>query len=70
MAARHQMPPGCSAAAEAAGRCVCCAGDCPHCLATVDGVGYLRTCQVRAASAMQLRAIPMSQAGAEECSGR
>ena len=32
------------------GGCLCCAGDCPHCLATVDGVGYVRTCQVRAAS--------------------
>jgi len=29
-----------------AGGCLCLAGDCPHCLATVDGVAYVRTCQV------------------------
>ena len=28
------------------GGCLCLAGDCPHCLATVDGVSYVRTCQV------------------------
>lgn len=31
-----------------AGGCLCLAGDCPHCLATVDGVSYTRTCQVAA----------------------
>ncbi len=30
------------------GGCLCLAGDCPHCLATVDGVSYVRTCQVAA----------------------
>lgn len=30
------------------GGCLCLAGDCSHCLATVDGVGYARTCQVTA----------------------
>ncbi len=30
------------------GGCLCLGGDCPHCLATVDGVAYVRTCQVRA----------------------
>lgn len=30
------------------GGCLCLAGDCPHCLASVDGVGYVRTCQVPA----------------------
>ena len=30
------------------GGCLCLAGDCPHCLATVDGVAYVRTCQRRA----------------------
>ena len=30
------------------GGCLCLAGDCPHCLATVDGVSYVRTCQVTA----------------------
>src|SRR5688572_17579244 len=29
------------------GGALCLAGDCPHCLATVDGVAYVRTCQVR-----------------------
>ena len=29
----------------AAGGCLCLAGDCPHCLAIVDGVAYVRTCQ-------------------------
>lgn len=27
------------------GGCLCLAGDCPNCLATVDGVAYVRTCQ-------------------------
>ncbi len=30
------------------GGCLCLAGDCPHCLASVDGISYTRTCQVRA----------------------
>ncbi|MCB0227400.1 MAG: (2Fe-2S)-binding protein, partial [Anaerolineae bacterium] len=30
------------------GGCLCLGGDCPHCLATVDGVAYVRTCQVAA----------------------
>lgn len=30
------------------GGCLCLAGDCPHCLATVDGVSYVRTCQTPA----------------------
>lgn len=34
------------------GGCLCCAGDCPHCLATVDGVSYVRTCQTAANPAM------------------
>jgi glycine cleavage system aminomethyltransferase T len=28
------------------GGTVCLAGDCPNCLATVDGIAYVRTCQV------------------------
>src|SRR5687767_2553636 len=28
------------------GGCLCLAGDCPHCLASVDGVAYVRTCQI------------------------
>lgn len=34
------------------GGCLCLAGDCPHCLATVDGVSYVRTCQVVAQPGM------------------
>ncbi len=34
------------------GGCLCLAGDCPHCLATVDGVSYVRTCQTRAKPGM------------------
>jgi len=34
------------------GGCLCLAGDCPHCLATVDGVSYVRTCQVAARPGM------------------
>ncbi|MEO6222486.1 MAG: glycine cleavage T C-terminal barrel domain-containing protein [Vicinamibacterales bacterium] len=29
-----------------AGGCLCLAGDCPHCLGTVGGIAYVRTCQV------------------------
>ena len=35
---RAEMPP-------TVGGCLCLAGDCGHCLATVDGVSYVRTCQ-------------------------
>ncbi|MDA1045282.1 MAG: (2Fe-2S)-binding protein, partial [Verrucomicrobia bacterium] len=31
-----------------------CSGDCPHCLATVDGVSYIRTCQVKARSGQDI----------------
>lgn len=36
------------------GGCLCLAGDCPHCLATVDGVAYVRTCQEAARSDMRI----------------
>ena len=26
------------------GGCLCLAGDCPHCIATIDGISYVRTC--------------------------
>lgn len=29
----------------AGGGALCCEGDCPHCVATVDGISYVRTCQ-------------------------
>ncbi len=34
------------------GGCLCLAGDCSHCLATVDGVSYIRTCQVKVQAGM------------------
>ena len=30
------------------GCCLCLGGDCSHCVATVDGVSYVRTCQTKA----------------------
>lgn len=40
------------------GGCLCLAGDCPHCLATVDGVSYVRTCQVAARPGMVIKRHP------------
>jgi glycine cleavage system aminomethyltransferase T len=40
------------------GGCLCFAGDCPHCLATVDGVAYRRTCQVAAGAATVVESHP------------
>ncbi len=34
------------------GGCLCHAGDCPHCLVTLDGVSYVRACQTRAKAGM------------------
>ena len=34
------------------GGTLCCGGDCPHCLATVDGISYIRTCQIAAKPGM------------------
>ncbi|MCB0047819.1 MAG: (2Fe-2S)-binding protein [Caldilineaceae bacterium] len=34
------------------GGCLCLGGDCPHCVATVDGVAYVRTCQTPARPGM------------------
>lgn len=30
------------------GGCLCLGGDCKHCVATVNGVSYVRTCQMKA----------------------
>jgi glycine cleavage system aminomethyltransferase T len=38
------------------GGCLCLAGDCPHCLATVDGIPYVRSCRVTARSGMEVTA--------------
>ena len=34
------------------GGCLCLEGDCPNCLATIDGVSYVRTCQTKAKPGM------------------
>jgi glycine cleavage system aminomethyltransferase T len=43
------------------GGCLCLAGDCPHCLATVDGISYTRTCQVKALQGMVVASHPSDQ---------
>jgi hypothetical protein len=48
---RHRIHP-------AGGGCLSLAGDCPHCLATVDGVSYTRTCQVRARAGIVVERHP------------
>ncbi|MEZ4868887.1 MAG: glycine cleavage T C-terminal barrel domain-containing protein [Caldilineaceae bacterium] len=40
------------------GGCLCLAGDCAHCVATVDGVAYVRTCQVPARPGMMIERHP------------
>lgn len=40
------------------GGCLCLGGDCPHCLLTVDGVSYVRSCQVAAKPAMVVERHP------------
>ncbi|MCY3971848.1 MAG: 2Fe-2S iron-sulfur cluster-binding protein, partial [Acidobacteria bacterium] len=36
------------------GGCLCAGGDCPHCLVTVSGIAYTRSCQTRAAAGMKV----------------
>lgn len=36
------------------GGCLCLAGDCSHCLVTLDGVGYVRSCQVAPRAGMRV----------------
>lgn len=45
--------------APAPGGCVCMGGDCPHCVATVDGVAYVRTCQTIAKPGMVVEPHPL-----------
>lgn len=40
------------------GGCLCLGGDCPHCLGTVDGVAYVRTCQVLARPGQVIQSHP------------
>ena len=46
-------------AGEQFGGCLCLAGDCPHCLVTVDGVAYQRSCQVVARPGMEVARQPL-----------
>jgi glycine cleavage system aminomethyltransferase T len=43
-----------------AGGCLCLAGDCPHCVATVDGISYIRTCQTPARPGLVIERHPAS----------
>lgn len=40
------------------GGCLCLGGDCPHCLVTVEGVAYIRSCQVAAKPGMVIERHP------------
>ena len=40
------------------GGCLCVGGDCPHCLATVDGIAYVRTCQTAARPGLVVESSP------------
>lgn len=42
------------------GGCLCMAGDCGNCLATVDGVSYVRTCQTTARPGLVVERHPAS----------
>lgn len=42
------------------GGCLCFAGDCAHCLTTVDGIAYIRACQVAAEPSSDVIAHPAS----------
>ena len=42
------------------GGCLCCHGDCPHCVAIVDGVAYTRTCLTTPQEAMVAESHPDS----------
>lgn len=37
---------------------ICAAGDCPNCLATIDGVSYQRLCQVAATESLEVETFP------------
>ena len=42
------------------GGCLCLAGDCGNCLAEVDGVAYVRTCQVVARPGTAVERHPLA----------
>jgi glycine cleavage system aminomethyltransferase T len=41
--------------------CLCLAGDCPHCLAVVDGVAYTRVCRTGARPGMVVETQPVKE---------
>lgn len=41
--------------------CLCLAGDCPNCLATVDGVAYVRMCRTPAREGMEVSPFPVTE---------
>lgn len=41
--------------------CLCFGGDCPNCLAVVDGVAYVRMCQTAARDGMEIQPFPVTQ---------
>lgn len=43
------------------GGCLCLAGDCPNCLATIDGVAYLRMCQTPATEGMSVQPFSVEE---------
>ena len=46
------------------GGCLCCAGDCPHCLVSVDGISYVRACQAPARAGLIVEPHPTTGAPA------
>lgn len=43
------------------GGCLCLEGDCPNCLVVIDGVAYMRSCQVAASDQMSVNAQPFGE---------
>ncbi|MFP3913386.1 MAG: glycine cleavage T C-terminal barrel domain-containing protein [Actinomycetota bacterium] len=43
------------------GGCLCLQGDCPHCLATIDGVAYRRMCRTGVRPGMVVAPFPVSE---------
>ena len=43
----------------AGGGALCCEGDCPHCVATIDGISYIRTCQTAPREGLTVQPHPI-----------
>lgn len=50
--------------------CLCLAGDCPNCLATIDGVAYRRMCQTPVEERMVVEPFPVHEPPAVPTDGR